>query len=100
MVRSIAPVLLSIYKVLFHVFPPSVVLYTPRSSLAEYKCPKTATSTVLGSSGSITILPICCDSPKPLYCHVFPLSELLKIPTPAYDERLELFSPVPTQMVS
>src|SRR5262245_26815819 len=48
---STTPVLLSIYKVCFQVLPPSVVLYTPRSLLGEYKCPNTATHAVLLSEG-------------------------------------------------
>jgi hypothetical protein len=36
---------------------------------------------------------------QPIFCHVFPLSSDFKIPIPAYEEREEFTSPVPTQIV-
>ena len=55
---SRAPVLSSTYSTLSHVLPPSVVLKTPRSSLAPHTRPKAATYTVFGSFGWTTILPM------------------------------------------
>ena len=52
------PVFSSIYKVLFQVNPPSIVLNIPLSLFFEYKCPKAATTISSGSLGFIITLPI------------------------------------------
>src|SRR6185295_10345230 len=57
-----APVFSSLYKTLSHVLPPSVVLYTPRSSFGPYGCPSAATKTLFSFLGSISRPPICCAS--------------------------------------
>src|SRR6185436_12170788 len=76
-------VLSSTYNVCFHVLPPSIVLYTPRSLLGEYKCPSTDTQAISAFVGCSTILPMCWLSGRPRNSQVLPLSLLLYTPMPA-----------------
>ena len=54
--KSAAPVLALINRIFCHVFPPSVVLKTPRSGCSPQGEPIAATYTVLGLFLSIIIL--------------------------------------------
>ena len=49
----------------FHVAPPSVVLYTPRSPPGENSGPCAATNTVFEFRGSITIFATCSEFGRP-----------------------------------
>ena len=49
MARSAAPVVSFTKSTFFQVFPPSVVLNTPRSALGPHVCPSAATKTVFAS---------------------------------------------------
>lgn len=79
---SITPVLPSTKCTLFHVFPPSSVLYTPRSSLSPYSRPRAPTHTTSGFFGWTRILPIWNVFFSPTFVHVFPPSVLLYTPSP------------------
>src|ERR1041385_1467053 len=78
LVRSIEmstpPVLSSRYKTLRQVFPPSVVLKIPRSSLGPPYLPKEATNTTSGLRGSMRTLAIASEFSKPMCVQVFPAS--------------------------
>src|SRR6266850_452463 len=80
----------------FHVAPPSLVLYTPRSGFGPHKCPSAATYTTSEFFGWTTIRPMCRAASSPIFFHVFPPSSDLYTPSP-HDELCRLFgSPVPT----
>src|SRR6185503_12410638 len=81
----------------FHVFPPSVVLNSPRSPPRLNNGPCAATYTTSELRGSIRILPICSDCLRPTFCQVLPPSTDLYTPSPYDTDRCALFSPVPTQ---
>src|ERR1035438_1042913 len=53
---SLHPVFSSTYRIFSQVFPPSDVLYKPRSGPGFQSGPSAATNTVFGSFGSIRIL--------------------------------------------
>src|SRR5215471_2597180 len=57
-----------------HVFPPSVVLYRPRSGESLHKGPGTAANTVSLLVGLTLILAIRSDFSKPEWVHVSPPS--------------------------
>src|SRR4051812_30173686 len=98
--RSLAPVSSSTYNTRFHVAPPSVVLYTPRSPPAPNSGPVAATSTVLSFDGSIRMRPMCFESRSPTLVNVFPPSVDLKTPSP-HEVLCRLFdSPEPSQSTS
>src|ERR1019366_2213536 len=97
---SVNPVFSSTYLILFHVLPPSVVLYTPRSGLGPKRCPGTATYTTSGCFGSMTMRAIVCDSFSPMFVNVFPPSVDLYKPSPNEDVCLLFGSPVPTYTIS
>src|SRR5262245_62260849 len=80
----------------FHVLPPSVVLYKPRSPPFTESGPCAATYTTSELRGSMTILPMCSDSFSPTFCHVRPASIDLYTPSPYATARCALFSPLPT----
>src|ERR1700689_4773304 len=81
---------------LFQEFPPSVVLYNPRSGFAPHRCPSAATYTISGFVGSITIRPMLCVSSRPTWVQLRPPSIDLYTPLP-HDELWRLFgSPLPT----
>jgi len=75
--RSVKPVFSSMYFTLFHVRPPSVVRYTPRSGLGPNRCPGTATYTTSGLRGSITMRAMVCVSRRPMCVNVLPPSVVL-----------------------
>ena len=79
---SIIPVFSLINNTFFHVFPPSEVLKIPRSLFGVYKWPITPTTISSGLFLLIIILPIWCESVKPAFTQVMPLSVLFKIPIP------------------
>src|SRR5262249_25647325 len=56
---SDAPVSASLNTTRFHVSPPSVVRYTPRSGLGPNAWPSTAAYAMRGSCGCTIIVPIC-----------------------------------------
>src|SRR6266576_707208 len=96
MAMSLTPVSLSIFSTCDHVFPPSDVLYTPRSGFAPHKCPSAATYTTSGFLGCITIRPMWRVASSPIFFQVFPPSSDLYAPSPQ-EELCRLFgSPVPT----
>src|SRR6476660_2213348 len=57
-----------------HVFPPSVVLYKPRSAFGPHVAPTAATYTMFGFVGWTTIRPTCCVFSSPTDCQVRPPS--------------------------
>src|SRR6266487_6803382 len=61
-------------RTLAHVLPPSVVLYTPRSSLSLHSLPGTQSYTVLVSWGSTRIFTMCSDSRSPMLVQLSPPS--------------------------
>ena len=71
---STAPVFSSRKSVFFQVFPPSVLLKTPRSALGAPYLPKLATNTMSGLVGWILIREMACESEKPTCVQVFPAS--------------------------
>ena len=68
-VEALAP-----FNTFVHVAPPSVVLYTPRSSLSLQSLPGTHTYTVFGSFGSMRILAMRSDSLSPRLVQLSPPS--------------------------
>jgi hypothetical protein len=74
---SVNPVSSSMNFTLFQVFPPSVVLNTPRSGFGPNKCPGDATYTVSGFFGSMTMRAIVCVSLRPMFVNVLPPSVVL-----------------------
>src|SRR5439155_26389945 len=62
------------WRTLVHVLPPSVVLYTPRSSLSLQSLPGTPTYTVFDSVGSTRILAMRSDSGRPRLLQLSPPS--------------------------
>src|SRR5882762_9731382 len=86
-------------RTFFQVLPPSVVWYTPRSSLSSHKCPKAQTSTSFPSPGFTRILAMCSLSFRPILVQFSPPSVDLYTPSPT-DTLLRVHgSPVPTQTV-
>src|SRR2546423_15351704 len=97
---SVKPVLASIVFTAFHVLPPSVVRYSPRSPPLVQSGPAAATKTMLALFGLTTMRPMCSDFLRPMFVHVFPPFSDLYTPSP-HDELRWLFaSPVPTQTMS
>ena len=82
MTKSVTPVFSSSFSSGAHVFPPSVVLYSPRSPPGPHSGPGAATYTVSESRGSMTILATWSDAISPTFAHVFPPSTLLYTPSP------------------
>src|SRR6187551_1181357 len=58
---SVMPVFSLIVSTADQVFPPSLVLYNPRSPPDENSGPCAATNTTFELRGSITILPMCSE---------------------------------------
>ena len=100
MTTSVKPVYWLISFVFVQVRPPSLVLYRPRSPPAAQSGPTAATYTTLGSRGSITMRPMCCDFGSIGADHVRPPSVDLYTPLPHDELRMFCGSPVPTQMTS
>src|SRR2546430_10590152 len=96
MAMSLTPVSSLIFSTCDQVFPPSAVLYTPRSGFGPHRCPSAATYTISGFFGWITIRPMWRVASSPILFQVFPLSSDLYAPSPQ-QELCRLFgSPVPT----
>src|SRR5256886_5973186 len=96
MAMSLTPVSSLIFSTCDQVFPPSTVLYTPRSGFGPHRCPSAATYTISGLFGWITIRPMWRVASSPIFFQVFPLSSDLYAPSPQ-EELCRLFgSPVPT----
>ena len=95
--RSVMPVFSLMVSNADHVFPPSVVLYNPRSPPGENSGPCAATYTTFELRGSITILPICSEVSSPTRFQVLPASVDLYTPSPKCALRWLWFSPVPNQ---
>src|SRR5262245_14598940 len=91
---SVMPVFSLICRTAFHVWPPSEVLYKPRSPPADHSGPCTATHTTSLLRGSIVIRPIFSERSNPTRFHVAPASVLLNTPSPADALRRLVFSPV------
>jgi hypothetical protein len=93
---SAAPVCWLTVSTAFHVWPPSVVLYTPRSPPDDQSGPCEATYTTLELRGSILMLPMCSEFARPTRVHVAPASVDLYKPSPIIALRGTEFSPVPS----
>src|SRR5579862_924908 len=81
------------------VFPPSLVLKTPRSSLSFHRCPMAQAYTTLPSLGSIRILAICSESVSPTFFQFSPPSTDLYTPSPIDTLLRSQPSPLPTQTI-
>ena len=79
---SAQPVSSFTYKILFQVFPPSIVLYNPLCVDEFQSGPGADTYTVFLSVGSIIILLILSVLSNPIFCQLFPPSVVLYIPSP------------------
>ena len=79
---SLAPAHVPPSSTFFHVLPPSVVLYRPRSPPFRDSGPWAATQTTSEFFGWITIFPMCSDSLRPTLVHVRPASTDLYTPSP------------------
>src|SRR6185312_12052216 len=77
---STAPVLSSLYRTFFQVWPPSSERKRPRSALGPEACPMAATKTRLGSLGSIRTWAMCWVSSRPMCCQLLPASLDLHTP--------------------
>src|ERR1700743_567338 len=71
---STAPVAGPRSRTLRHVAPPSVDLYTPRSSLLRRYCPESAMKTMFGAVGWMRILEIASEFLNPTCVQVLPAS--------------------------
>src|SRR5262245_16952707 len=83
--RSVAPVFASTKSTFFHVWPPSTVLKTPRSSFGPHRWPAAATYTIDGLAGCTRMRPTCFVSRRPAAVQVRPASADLYTPSP-HDE--------------
>ena len=72
--RSFAPVSSSPLRTCFQLFPPSVVLYTPRSPPGPNSGPVAATSTTSLLVGWMTMRLMCFDCGSPIIAKVLPPS--------------------------
>ena len=98
MITSVAPVLVLRYNILFQVFPPSFVLYTPRSSLSLHKAPKTPIYISSVLFGFMVMEAMRSDFSKPIFVQLLPPSVVLYNPSPIETEFRVQISPVPTQI--
>ena len=95
--KSEHPVCSFTNRVFVQVFPPSVVLNTPRSADGPNRCPITATQTVCGSLGCTRMRTICRPSFNPRFFQLFPASSLRHMPpNPSETFPRMVFSPSPT----
>src|SRR5688572_12327097 len=93
---SVAPVFSSTYSTLFQLWPPFVLLKTPRSAFGPNRFPTAATHTMSGFVGCTMMRAIDCVSRSPTCVNVRPPSVERYMPSPN-DELCRLFaSPVPT----
>src|SRR5580692_6328367 len=93
---SATPVFSLMVSTAFQFFPPSELLYRPRSPPAPQSGPSAATYTTFESRGSITTRPMCSDFFRPRFSQLLPPSTDLYIPSPYPTLRCELLSPEPT----
>src|ERR1700739_3635073 len=84
---------------LAQVLPPSVVRYTPCSSLSSHRCPVAHTRTRLPSVGSTRIFAMCSLSLSPMLVQFSPPSVDRYTPSPTETLLRVQASPVPTQTV-
>src|SRR5207249_836883 len=61
-------------RTLVQLFPPSVVRYTPRSSLSLHALPGTQAKTVFVFVGSMRILAMCSELSSPIFVQFSPPS--------------------------
>src|SRR5436190_1020647 len=88
------------YKILFHVFPPSVDLYKPRFLLSLHSGPGTATYNSSLFLGLMAMRLICSEESKPTFTQFSPASVDLYKPVPMPTLFLIFDSPVPHQTTS
>src|SRR5512136_88078 len=81
----------------FHVLPPSVVLYRPRSALGTQRSPIAATQAVFGSLGWTTMRAMVLLSASPTCVQAPPPSSDRYTPLPQLELLRSFASPVPTQ---
>src|SRR5688572_18259819 len=98
--RSTAPVLSFLKSTRRQFFPPSVVLYTPRSALGTLYLPNTATHATSGLVGCTRIFEIASTPAKPTCVHVFPPSPLRYTPSPGMMLPRMQLSPIPMYTTS
>src|SRR5256712_5911528 len=98
--RSEIPVESLRNSTLFHVLPPSVALYTPRSAFGPKACPWAPTHTMSGLAGCTRTREICCVSASPTKVQGLPPSAVLKPPSPCEMLPRIGYSPVPTYTMS
>src|SRR2546430_16004432 len=80
--RSEIPVESLRNSTLFHVLPPSVVLYTPRSAFGPKACPWAPTHTMSGLAGWKRAREVCRVSASPTKAQGLPPSIALEPPRP------------------
>src|SRR5580704_6671240 len=83
-------------KTFCQVLPPSVVRYTPRSSLSSHRWPVAQASTSLPSLGFTRIFAMCSLSFNPTFVQFSPPSVYLYAPAPTETLLRIQDSPVPT----
>ena len=71
---SVAPVSASTVRIAFHVPPPSVVLYTPRSPPLAQSGPIAVTYTTFELRGSTMTFWMCSEFSSPMRLNVLPAS--------------------------
>src|SRR5512142_720109 len=71
---SLTPVFSLIVSTAFQVFPPSAVLYSPRSPPGAHSGPCAAAYTTLLSRGSMTMRDTCSDFLSRMFFHDLPPS--------------------------
>src|SRR5256712_13607317 len=98
--RSEIPVESLRNNTLFHVLPPSVVLYTPRSAFGPKACPWAPTHTMSGLAGCTRTREICCVSASPTKAQVLPPSVVLNTPSPCETLPRIGYSPGPPDTLS
>src|ERR1035437_2894868 len=84
-----------LYRTLRQLFPPSVDLKMPRSSLLTPYFPKSATNTMFGFVGWMRMREIASEFPKPTFVQVFPASVDLYTPSPGWMSPRMHDSPMP-----
>src|ERR1035437_4816835 len=84
-----------LYRTFRQLFPPSVDLKMPRSSLLTPYFPKSATNTMFGFVGWMRMREIASEFPKPTFVQVFPASVDLYTPSPGWMSPRMHDSPMP-----
>src|SRR5207247_8802296 len=95
--RSEIPVESLRNSTLFHVLPPSVVLYTPRSAFGPKACPWAPAHALAGLAGCTRTREICCVSASPTKVQVLPASVVLNTPSPCEALPRMGYSPVTSE---